>query len=44
MAGLQFIDDIDVWQVGFIPAAMGAGLVVYGVFRFAMLRLMQLYA
>lgn len=32
LIGLRFIEDADVWMVGWIPAALGAGLLVYGLF------------
>ena len=32
LVGLRFIDGVDVWMVGFIPAGIGAGLLIYGLF------------
>ncbi len=31
MLGLQFIDESDVWQVGWIPASLGAAMLLYAL-------------
>lgn len=32
LVGLRFIEDADVWMVGYIPAGLGAGMLLYGLF------------